>query len=410
MRPEAVARHADLPQPWAGGGTVCRRVAAVALLVFIGNATPAAAPYTPASDDIVLERVATSDASRRELRALRDRIAADPAEPQAALELAGRFIELARASADPRYNGQAEAVLAPLLSQDEAPAEAWVLQATLLQNRHDFDGALDRLDQALRQRPSLTQAWLTRAAVFEARGDYPQALKSCMALIRSAPAAIAATCVDSALSLGGHAQPAYRHLSRVLQSHRLEPAQSQWAQLVAAEMAERLGLTDTAERHYRAALALPQRNVYLLAALADLLLDTGRPAQVRELLRDETRADSLLLRLALAERELGSADFSAHAEWLEARFAASRLRGDTTHQGEEARFLLRIRQAPERALDLAIDNWRVQREPRDARILLESALAANRPDAAGPVLTFLAESGLQDVRLDELAGKLRPPR
>jgi hypothetical protein len=73
------------------------------------------------------------------------------------------------------------------------------------------------------------------------------------------------------------------------------------------------------------------------------------------------------------------------------------------HLREEARYTLEIRKSPDVALALALDNWRVQKEPLDARIALEAALAAHRPDAAGDVLDWIASTHLEGVRLAELA-------
>ena len=64
---------------------------------------------------------------------------------------------------------------------------------------------------------------------------------------------------------------------------------------------------------------------------------------------------------------------------LKARFDAAALRGDKLHQQEEARFPLASAAATRRArCALARENWTLQREPRDARVLLEAALAARR--------------------------------
>ena len=151
-----------------------------------------------------------------------------------------------------------------------------------------------------------------------------------------------------------------------------------------------------------------RRNVYLLGAYADFLLDQNRPADARELLQDEQRADNLLLRLALAERRLDDPAWRRHAEVLEARFAAARQRDDGIHFASEARFKLDLRQQPAEALRLAQRNWaQGQREPQDARLLLEAALAASRPDAAREVLDWLARVKLEDRRLAELSQRLR---
>ncbi len=68
--------------------------------------------------------------------------------------------------------------------------------------------------------------------------------------------------------------------------------------------------------------------------------------------------------------------------------------------------MLAIEGDADKALDLALKNWTVQREPRDARIVLEAALAARKPAAAQPVLTWLAESRIEDIVLLALASQV----
>jgi hypothetical protein len=48
----------------------------------------------------------------------------------------------------------------------------------------------------------------------------------------------------------------------------------------------------------------------------------------------------------------------------------------------------------------------VQREPRDARVLLEAALVLRRPDAAQPVLDWMARTRIEDWYLRRLAEQL----
>ena len=116
--------------------------------------------------------------------------------------------------------------------------------------------------------------------------------------------------------------------------------------------------------------------------------------------------DSLLLRLTLAEQATGAKSLADHIEALRARFDASKRRGDTTHQGEEARFVLYLLKNPARGLKLAQANWAVQREPRDARILLEAALASRDLAAAEPVREMLRHTGLEDQQLVALVNRL----
>lgn len=361
-----------------------------------------AAPYVPVDDATVLERLPVAGTERRELRRLRTELTADPGNRLLALDLARRYIALGRADADPRYYGYAEAVLAPWLAAVEPWPEALVLRATILQNRHAFGSALADLDAALRRAPRLPQAWLTRAAILEVQGDYPGALRSCLPLVGLGSPLAATVCLASAASYGERAAAAYTRLRTALDTTDGDADERLWARTVLAELAERLGRVDEAEAQYRAALASGRHSPYLLAGYADFLLDRRRPAEVVTLLAAETRADPLLLRLALAEQALNRPEFAVHAAELRARFAAGRQRGDTRHQGEEARYALYIDRNPAEALRLALANWTAQREPRDARGVLEAARAAGQPDAARQVLDFLQRTGLRDARLAPL--------
>ena len=125
------------------------------------------------------------------------------------------------------------------------------------------------------------------------------------------------------------------------------------------------------------------------------------------LLSAKTRIDPLLLRLTLAEQAVQDRDAAGHVADLAARFEASRLRGDTVHRREEARFHLTLLHDNLRALVLAQENWKVQREPADARILLEAANAAGVPAAAAPAIAWLQTNNVQDKHLTTLAARLR---
>jgi hypothetical protein len=59
------------------------------------------------------------------------------------------------------------------------------------------------------------------------------------------------------------------------------------------------------------------------------------------------------------------------------------------------------------ALPLAQTNWAEQREPADALLLLQAALATRQPKAAQPVLQWLAQSGIESVLLQPLATQLK---
>ena len=162
-----------------------------------------------------------------------------------------------------------------------------------------------------------------------------------------------------------------------------------------------------AERHFRAALALELRDDYLLAAYADFLLEQGRAAEVGALLKKWGPSDNLLLRRALAAKLQKLPEAQKYAQAVGERFAEAALRGERLHLGEEARYLLDLKGDAKGALAAARENWKTQREPRDAGMLLEAALAAGERKAAAPALRWLEESGFEDARLRRLAARLK---
>lgn len=390
----------------------------IGLLLVISPAF-AAEPYIPTGDEVVLERaVPVRDPAFKLLREQRRGWSAAPQDPAASASYARAAIALGREQADPRYFGQADAALAAWEQDAAAPAEIAWLQAVLQQQRHDFGGALASLERLLAREPAYAPALLTRAVVLTVQGQPRAAQRDCAALVGKASLAIISTCAAAASSLAGRAGTALAALDTLSARPADGAEQQSWTLTLAAEIATRLERPDAQHRHAQA-LEAQQRNgvpdPYLRVAYADFLLDHGGAAEVVGLLSSHTREDNALLRLALAQVQLDDpssrAAAAAHVEELAARFAAVRERGEAAHAREEALFALRLRADAPAALRLAAENWRSQREPLDARILLEAALAANDAAAAQPVLQWMRDTGIEDPLLHRLAvslGGLQP--
>lgn len=370
----------------------------------------AAAPRIPGDDREVVERLPlrARDPAGAELRALRAAARASSADPAAVAPLVRRYFELAMAEGDPRYVGYAQAALAPWAGAEGVPAEVLVLRALLRQYRHDFEGALADLALAVQRDPQDEEAHAWRAAIHMVRADYPAATRECAALVPLAEELQATGCRAYVEATTGRTREGYVRLLGALERAERAGARSRlWAYTRLAEMSARLGDAAAAERHFKSALALGLSDNFLLAAYADFLLEQRRPREVVALLRERTRSDTLLLRLALAERDLGLPEAARHAQMLGERFAAEAQRAERLHLGEEARYLLELRGDANAALAAAAENWKSQREPRDALILLEAARAARKPAAAAPVLDWLARSGFEHERMRRLAAELR---
>ena len=368
-----------------------------------------AAPYVPPADGEVLERlpVKPNDPAMREIRELRSALARDPQNLERAIRLARRYFEQALAQGDPRYVGYAQAALKPWWDLPDPPTRVLVMRATLVQYRHDFSSALADLTRALEREPTDARAWSLRAVIHLVQADYAASRLDCAGLAPLVEPVVALGCVAFIDGLTGRARASLDTLSQALaRAGDASPEQRLWVLVRLAEMAWRLNDTKLAEQYFKRALALDITDGFLLAAYADFLLDYQRPQEVIALLKDWTLADPLLLRLALAEQVVNAKGAREHQATLADRYAAARLRGDTTHEQEESRFTSQILKQPAEALRLAQSNWRVQREPRDARVLLEAAVALGRPEAAQPVLDWMEKTQIEDWYLRRLAEQL----
>ena len=362
-------------------------------------------PRVPTDAAEVLERLAMrpTDASARTLAQLRAavRLAAkeSPADPAAATRLAEHYFDLAMASGDPRYVGYADAVIKPF--SEAKSAALLVMRGQLKQYRHHFQEALNDFDAALKLDPQLASANAWRGAIFLVQAKYPEAQKECAALRALGSDNLYGGCQGLALAYNGQMDAGFSLLKHTLEATQVA-GNRLWLLTRMAEVATWRGQVKDAENYYVQALALKLDDGYLLAAWADFLLDQNRPAEVVKWLAKWDTSDGLLLRLALAETQLKLKAATAHVQTLDDRFAAAKLRGDTTHLAEEARFQLQLRGNASAASRLASANYAIQREPRDARVLLESALAAGDGAAAETVRDWLKSSRFEDAHLRQL--------
>ncbi len=373
--------------------------------------------FRPTDDATIVEtlRERPLDRTDLEFRQMRQALRRNPTSLPVALRVAQRAIEIARRDSDPRYLGYAEAALTPFGSGSARPKSVRLFDAIILQSNHHFDESLAVLGEILAADPGDAQAWLTQASILQVQARYAEARASCAHLGPLGARAYEIACEAEIDSLTGQARPALERINGLIAE--LEPAGATtalsgasagasagapipaWLVIIRAEMAERVGQLDLAERDYQAAV-LAHSDAYAKAAYADFLLDRDRPLEVITLLQGEQRADPLLLRLALAYQAAHRTELAGSIEALKARFAAAHLRGDTVHLREEARFTLHLENDPVAALRLAELDWAVQKEPADARGLLEAARLTNDRAAIETVRSTLG--AMEDQRLAPL--------
>jgi len=370
-----------------------------------------AKPFVPQEDHLILERLPEQlfrSATSAKIKELRIQLKTNPKDWSSARQLAQHYINLAQTQADPRYMGYAQAILNPWWQNPQPTSQALILRAVIRQNAHDFIGAIEDLDQILRLQPSHIQANLIKATIATVQGDYQIAIKHCRQLMRRSSLILALTCQSTPASLSGNAETSYQLLHQILSTAPAIPDKEKiWAWTSLAEIAWRLGNVKAADQHFQTAMQIDIRDFYLLRVYADFLLQQQRPFEVINLIESEIQNDSLLLRLALAEKMTHSVQLTNHITLLNERFKANRKRGSTLHKGDEARFMLHLLNQPQSALHLARQNWLVQRESADTYILLQSAIAANDIEAVRRVKNWLTKQGTDDILVKEILATQR---
>lgn len=372
--------------------------------------------FVPASDDSVLLELpeAGGHPLLDEAARLRDELSASPRNTKLAAKLAGIYLRLAAELEDARYNGYARALLHSWQDADTVPAAMLLVRARLRQQAHEFDAALADLKQLdrrakwhARRHSDKAEARLLRASIYQARGDYRAALNTCKTLFRVTNQLTAATCAAAAAGHMGRAASAYRSLLTL--SNSLTPAsprQAVWTQGVLADLSNILGRSEQAESHLREALKLGIFDKHVVYAYADALLARRDYPGAYAFLRGLADSDDALLRLCIVEKALAHPDLMIHRRKLEARFELVDLRGDNPHWRVRARYALDVTADPARALSLALRAWREHKEPEDARLLMQAALANHEPHQANHVIDWMKDTGIEDARLHALATEI----
>ncbi len=352
-----------------------------------------AAPWRPASDDAVLEILPAFSRHSADWKAARSRIQKNPADREAALDLARNYLENAQRSSDAIFVSFAEGALRPFRSEDKP--DVLYLRAIIHQHKHAFNEALADLDRALALQPSLTSALIAKASILITLGRYSDAREIFRANFKLTREITGLTLFCNLSSLFGSIESSFKLLRA-----QGGAATNSFALGSLAEMAVRMGDTASATGFFLKALAIDPDDSWTKAAFCDLLLTNGRAREVLDRIEPNTPSDALLLRRVLALGQTAAKNGKS-----EALSAASRFR-QSGHFRELAILQLRFFHEPQKALQCGLCNWELQKEPIDALVVLESAAASGHPQAAHEVLAWLSEHKLEDARMSSVRQRL----
>ena len=373
---------------------------------FAGSA--ASTPITPIHDDEVVEVLPPLAGSRAEQRRQRKLLASQPRDPVLALGIAKRYLDQAHELGDPRFAGMAMSAIGGWQDEATMPDGVLMMRATVQQYLHEFDASVRSL-QSLLARPGQQprpQAWLTLATVKRVQGRYADSDAACKQVAASGAELHAQACLAENAALRGNFDGARASFTRLLAGARQAASTQAWLTTSLAELEQRAGRAAAADTAYRAALEL-EPDAYATLSYADFLIEQRRPAEALALLKNQTRSDAVLLRLAIAGAQANTPTAAADAAEMRERISLANERPDAKlfHGREQAMFALMVDHQPMLALGLARGNVAQQREPLDLLVLAQTAQASGRADALQEARRLMSDIGLHDKRTQALLGK-----
>lgn len=327
----------------------------------------------------------------------------DPKNAEAAAAFA-RFAAIeARRNGDTSLLRRAAESLKPWREIKTPPIDILLIRANVKQIDHRFEEALSDLDEVIARSPANPQARLSRAFIRSTVGQAEWAAADCAALRPGISIYIRETCRARVSGLTGAIDEAATRMTALLNA--VQPssvAERLFALSVASDLVERLGDDDIAEAFYKEMLSLDSASVYARAAYADFLISQDRRDEAQEVIGDAPHTEALLLLRTLAANTDEDSLAKSAAQELSIRMAVDRAEQDFSHAREYARFALDHLNDADLAFEMAQENWRVQKEPIDARILVRSARAAGSPEIVEEIRDWTAKTGLQDKTLQAL--------
>jgi tetratricopeptide (TPR) repeat protein len=368
-------------------------------LAMSGGEAGAAERFRPVAPEYVVLRV-PARATNDPIAILERRHSQRPEDQSVAAELAGLYVQRARTQREARFFGRAEVLLQPWVARPDASGATLRVQADILQNRHDFAGALRLLNVAIERDSRDVGARLMRASVHLVEGRAMEARSDCAAVLAGGESAAGTACLAQVLGDTGELAQAESLLKGLLaKGDELSADMRGWVAWLQADFADRRGDARRSEMFLREALQATPFNEGVRSALADVLIARGACREALAVVDLPAPSIGLLARRARAQKALGESSLEATREQISDVLNLASRRGERPHLREEALIAMDVDGDSERALPLARANFEVQRETLDVRLLARAARARGDREALDIVARWLRETGFEDADL-----------
>lgn len=303
-----------------------------------------------------------------------------PAPPGETLPRIQAMLAAAARTGDTRLSTRAHALLERLPPETANSPDALRAKAFSAQHRHEFDQARALLGKVLAREPGDGGALLSRAQVNIVQGRLNKARSDCAVLALRVDADLGIVCTAALQLRMGDYPSAARLADRWLSAEGGDPGLTRFVLVMRGDIASRLAEPD-ARKWFERALALDTGDVRTRLAFARHLRRAKQPRDALAMLATATESDTVLLQRALAAREAGTTDAAMLGDRLGKRFQLARQTGSETELRDEAEYHLALRNDAAKGLQLALENFRTQRDREDQELLQQAASAGRRPDA-----------------------------
>ncbi len=380
-----------------------------ACLLALASPVAAQERFRPADAAVVLPASVHAQGARAgALREIDKAWRTNPKDLNASLAYARAVFTLGMTEGDLRWFGSAKAALAPWWQATDLPADAYFLRGLVKQGFHDFGAGLQDIDKAIAREPQRPEFWSWRFALHLLLADMDAARRDSEDMARLFGPQEANVYRAVLLYRSGQPQPAIDLLQGLVGAATFQDASSQeWLGFHLGEALRVAGQPERAIAVWDKQLKASPQSHLLRLSLAELLNQQAQHRQAQKIAATEAPSDALLMQSLLASRGLKDGNEARLAAQLDARFTSQAQRQESLIERPRLVYLIAYGNDPAAGLALSIDNWKLQKEPPDAVLFAQAALALNQPRAAEPVVAWAEQTAYTDPQLKPLIAQLK---
>jgi tetratricopeptide (TPR) repeat protein len=333
---------------------------------------------------------------------------------QAALAYARAVFTLGFNEGDLRWFGSAKAALMPWWQAPDLPADGFFMRGLVKQGFHDFDGGLQDIQQAIALNPERAEFWSWRFALHLLQANMSAARQDAEDIAQRFGPQEGQIYRAVLLYRTGQALAAVQWLNASIRSASAQDAASQvWIGFHLGEAHRVAKQPDRAIAVWQRLLQAHPESHLLRLSLADLLNQQGQFQQAKAVATANSAkvnanlSDALLMQALLASRGLKAPDEAALAQQMAARLQSQALRQESLIERPKLIYQIAYGQDLAAGLALSIENWQLQKEPPDAVLFAQAALALQQARAAAPVVQWAETTAYTDPQLAPLIAQLK---